>query len=355
MGRTIALAGLGSAGRTIHLPAFARVAGLSVVAGCDPAARAGDFPFPVHATLEAMLERSRPDILAIATPPALHFAQARAGLEAGCHVFCEKPFTATLAEADELARLARSRGRWLVVNQEFRYMRVHQALRRAVGTPEFGELVFVSAFQSYPRHAAMEAGWRGEGDQRTCREFGIHVLDLCRYLFGAEPVRVHARMPRGGAGGPDHLDLLTLDFPGDRSAHVTLDRMARGPHRYLDLRADGTAGTIETSLGGRLAVSAGVNAQTRRPFVDVDLARGGRARLYRGEAFRTLATEPSGIFAHATAALLTEFLAALDAGREPPCHALDARRSMALVQAAYDSDARGAALVPGSDGEWGGA
>jgi len=354
VGRTIALAGLGSAGRTIHLPAYAGVAGLSVVAGCDPAARPGDFPFPVYATLEELLATARPEILGIASPPAAHFEQARAGLAAGCHVFCEKPFTSTLAEADELARLARKRGRWLVVNHEFRYMRTHQALKRAIGTPEFGELVFVSAFQTYPRRPGMEDGWRGQGDQRTCREFGIHVLDLCRFLFDAEPVRVHARMPRGGdAGGPDHLDLVTLDFPGDRSAHVTLDRMAHGRHRYLDLRVDGTAGTIETSLGGRLALHAGMNATTRRPFVDLDLARGGRARLYQGERFRTLATEPPGIFAAATAVLMGEFLAALEAGRMPPCHAEDARRSMALVQAAYDSDARGRALSRGSDGEWG--
>lgn len=354
MGRTIALVGLGSAGRTIHLPAYGSVPGLSVIAGCDPAARASDFSFPVYPTLDALLEKARPDILAVASPPAAHFEQARAGLAAGCHVFCEKPFTSTLAEAGELARLARERQRWLVVNQEFRYMRSHLAVKRAIGTAEFGDLVFVSAFQSYPRRPGMEDGWRGEGNQRTCKEFGIHVLDLCRFLFDAEPVRVHARMPRGSdAGGPDHLDLLTLDFPGDRTAHVTLDRMARGRHRYLDLRVDGTAATIETSLGGRVALRAGLNATSRRPFVDLDLARGGRARLYRGESFRTLATEPAGIFAAATAVLMGEFLAALDAGRAPPCHAEDARRSMALVQAAYDSDARGMALVPGPGGEWG--
>lgn len=353
MPRTIALAGLGSAGRTIHLPAYASVPGLSVIGACDPAANAASFPFPVFPTLAELLEQARPDILGIASPPAAHFEQARAGLLAGCHVFCEKPFTATLAEADDLARLAGECGRSLVVNHEFRYMRSHLAIQRAIGTAEFGDLVFLSAFQSYPRRPGMEDGWRGQGNQRTCREFGIHVLDLCRFLFDAEPVRVHSRMPRGAdAGGPDHLDLVTLDFPGDRSAHVTLDRMARGRHRYLDLRADGTAATIETSLGGRVSLGVGLNATTRRPFVDLDFARGGRARLYKGERFRTLAKEPSGIFAHATATLLGEMLGALDAGRTPPCHAEDARRSMALVQAAYDSDARGVAFVPGADGGW---
>lgn len=353
MARTIAIVGLGAAGRSIHLPAYASVPGVRVIGGCDPVARAADFPFPVFATLDELLGKARPDILAIVSPPALHFEQARQGLMADCHVFCEKPFTTTLAEADALVALARERKRVLVVNHEFRYLRTHAALKQAIGTPEFGELVFVHAYQSFRRPDVPEAGWREEGVQRTLKEFGIHVLDLCRHLFAAEPVRLHARMPRGGdAGGPDHLDLVTLDFPGDRAAQVTLDRFARGRHRYLDLRVDGTAGTIETSLGGRARMQAGLDPATRRPFVGLDLARGGRARLFHGERFRVIATEPSGIFAHATAALLREVLAALDAGRTPPCDGEDARRSMALVQAAYDADARGVAFVPGPDGAW---
>lgn len=344
MKRTVAIAGLGAAGRTIHLPAIAGLPELTVVGGFDPAAKAGDFPFPLHPTLPALLAAAKPDLLVIASPPDFHFEQATLGLEAGCHVFCEKPFTATVAEAESLAALAQRRERRLVVNHEFRYMESHRAVKRAIGTAGFGELVFVSAYQSYPLAAGAEPGWRGVGEQRTCREFGIHVLDLCRDFFGAEPVRIHARMPRGAKGGPDYLDLVDLTFPGDRGAQITLSRVAHGRHRYLDLRIDGTAGSIETSLGGRISVSAGLHAATRAPFVDVDVAKGGRARLYHGERFTTLAREPSGIFAHATRALLRAFLEALDRGTEPPCHAADAARSLALVQAAYDSDAQGVPL-----------
>ena len=345
MNRTIAIAGLGAAGRTIHLPAYARLPGVTVVGGFDPAARAGDFPFPLFPSLQAMLEQARPDILAIASPPDLHFEQGRQGLLAKCHVFCEKPFTATLEQADELVKLSRSAGRWLVVNQEFRYMETSRAVKRSIGSADFGDLLFLSAHQTFPLAAESEAGWRAQGTQRTCKEFGIHVLDLCRFFFDEEPSRIRARMPRGrDAGGPDHLDLIELSFSGDRAAHITLDRLARGKHRYLDMRIDGSEGTIETSLGGRLALHAGIHAATRRAFLDLDISRGGRARLYHGERFRTIASEPAGIFAHATGGLLRAFIDALDNDAVPPCHAEDARRSLALVLAAYQSDATGKAI-----------
>jgi predicted dehydrogenase len=343
--RTIAMAGLGVAGKTIHLPAYSQLPGVTVVGGFDPAARAADFPFPLFASLQAMLEKTTPDILAVVSPPDFHFEQARQGLQANCHVFCEKPFTSTLEEADELARLSRSARRWLVVNQEFRYLETSRAAKAMIGREGFGELLFLGASQTFPMKAGSEAGWREQGAQRTCKEFGIHVLDLCRYFFDEEPVRIHARMPRGAnAGGPDLLNLIELGFSGDRCAHITLDRLAKGRHRYLDMRIDGSEGTIETSLGGRLALHAGIHGATKRPFVDVDVTKGGRARLYHGERFRTIASEPSGIFAHATRGLMGAFLEALDNDTVPPCHAEDARRSLALVLAAYDSDATGRAI-----------
>jgi D-apiose dehydrogenase len=345
MKRAVAIAGLGVAARTIHLPAYAGMQDVRVVGGFDPAAREGDFPFPLFRSLQAMLEQARPDILAVASPPAFHFEQAKQGLLAGCHVLCEKPFTTTLEEADELVKLSKSSGRWVVVNQEFRFMETNRAVKDRVGCADFGELLFLSAHQTFPMSESSEVGWRGQGMQRTCKEFGIHVLDLCRFLFNEEPRTIYARMPRGKhAGGPDHLDLIELRFSGDRAAHIILDRLSRGPHRYLDMRIDGSKGTIETSLGGRLAFHAGLHGGTRKPFLNFDISKGGRARLYHGERFKKIASEPSGIFAHATGKLFRAFTDALDSNTVPPCHAEDARRSLALVLAAYESDATGAAI-----------
>ncbi len=334
------IVGLGAATRQIHLPAYAGIPSLEVAGGVDPAAKPGAFPFPLFSSLEELIEKARPDIVAVVTPPEHHFPLASLALSAGCHVFCEKPFVTELRHADALCELSRQTGRFVVVNNQYRFMAIHEAARSRIGTPDFGDLLFLSAHQSFYTSPETEAGWRGQDPQRTCKEFGTHVLDLCRFLFGEDPLTISARMPRVGRGGPDYLDLLQLEFSGDRVAHVTLDRLCRGPHRYLTLRLDGSDGYIETQLGGGIEVHAGVRGGTRRPYLDVDAFLGGRARLFHGERHQNIARDPIDIFAQATRRLVQAFLRALDEGTIPPCSADDNRRTLALMLAAYESDAR---------------
>jgi predicted dehydrogenase len=339
----IAIAGLGHAAREIHLPAYARMPGLDVVAGCDPAARPGDFPFPLYGSIEEMVGKAGPDIVCVATPPHAHFSATRAALLAGCHVLCEKPFMPTLAEAEEICELSRRVGRWVVVNNQYRFMNIHRSAHEQVGTPGFGRLLFLSAEQTFYVTPQTEQGWRGQEARRTCTEFGIHVLDLCRYLFGEDPASVSARMPRGlDPNAPDYLNLIRLEFSGDRVAQITLDRLSRGPHRYLTLRLDGSEGIVETRLGGGMQIAAGVRGGSRKPFLAWDFSLGGRALLYHGERFRRIASDPLGVFAAATRRLMGEFLSALDTGGVPPCNAEDNIRSLQLVFAAYESHERGA-------------
>lgn len=343
MKRKIAVVGLGAAAKTIHLPAIAKLPELEIVGGVDLTVQEGDFPFPLYTTIDDLLKSRKPEILIVATPPVSHHAMVREGLLAGCHVFCEKPFMETLEESDEIIALADQMGRHVVVNNQFRFMNIHTAAKECIGTSSFGELLFVSMHQTFHVTQETEAGWRGSDTRRTCKEFGIHALDLCRYFFDEDPVSIVARMPKGSdPDGPDYLNLIQLEFSGDRVAHITLDRLSRGKHRYLDIRCDGSAGSVETSIGGRLEASAGVVARTRRPFARLDITMGGRARLYHGETFRKIASDPLDLFAAATARLLAHFTRAIEEGRTPPCHARDNRGTLALMLAAYESQESGA-------------
>ena len=338
MKRKLAIVGLGAAARTIHLPAYRKIPEIDVVGGTDPQVTSGELDIPLFGSLDEMLERTKPDILAVVTPPAWHFEQICSGLKAGAHVFCEKPFVATLEEANAVISLSREVGRRVVVNNEFRFMNCHLAAKACMAGPEFGDLLFVSVNQAFFTRPETEAGWRGEDPQRTCKEFGTHVFDLCRYFFDEDPTVVAARMPKAGKpDGPDYLNLIRLEYSNDRVAHITLDRLSRGPHRYLDIRLDGTVGCIETSLGGKVEASAGIKGGTRRPFANLEISMGGRARLYHGEAYKKLASDPLDLFAHATSRLLRQVLRDLDAGEAPPCDAEHGRRILAVMLAAYES------------------
>ena len=345
--RTIAIAGLGAAAQGIHLPAYQKTDKLDLVGGCDPlaASQGKQYAFPVFPDIKSLIDNTRPDILTVATPTPDHFDLVRYGLEQGCHIFCEKPFTASLDEARELVNLAKQVNRRIVVNNQFRFMDIYQAARAKIGTPEFGELLCLSANQTFYVSDATEAGWRGEDPQRTCKEFGIHVLDLCRYFFDEEPLSITCKMQRlGDATGPDYLNLIQLEFSANRLAQITLDRLSRGRHRYLDLRLDGTHATLETEFGGRLEASAGIRGGTRKPFFHFDFSPGGRAVLYRGEQGRKIASDPLNIFANATRKLMTAYLEALDNNSVPPCSACDNIKTLALMLAAYESDSCGQAV-----------
>src|SRR5947209_18255885 len=112
---------------------------------------------------------------------------------------------------------------------------------------------------------------------------------------------VRARISRPSAcGGRHYLNTVRLEFSGDRVAQITLDRLTKGRHRYLDLRLVGERGTIETSLGGSAEVRLGLRPKGKRPFGELNLYMGGVARLYHGEGSTTLAKAPLDLYPDAT-------------------------------------------------------
>jgi D-apiose dehydrogenase len=251
-------------------------------------------------------------------------------------VFCEKPLANSVEEADTIAAAAKVAGRQVCVNSEFPFMPMHLAAAREIGSERFGRLLFVEAHQTFVVTDETEDGWRGQDPQRTFKEFGTHVIDLCKAFFGERPIGMSARMPRPFAsGGPDYLNLVRLEFSGDRVAQITLDRLTRGKHRYLDLRLVGEKGTIETSLGGSAEVRLGLRPRGRTPFAEWSVHLGGVARLYHGERFTTLARAPLDLYPDATARLYRAFFAAIAEGREPPNSIAEARDTLDLIYRAY--------------------
>jgi predicted dehydrogenase len=329
----VAIAGVGQAAKTIHIPALKKLPNAEIVGVYDPLQKA--FQFPSFATLDQLLE-TRPDVVVIATPPDSHPPIALAALDAGAHVFCEKPLANSLEEADAIAAAAKAAGRQVCVNSEFPFMPMHLAAAREIGSDRFGRLLFVEAHQTFVVNEKTEAGWRGQDPQRTFKEFGTHVIDLCKAFFGERPTGMTARLPRPFAnGGPDYLNLVRLEFSGDRVAQITLDRLTKGRHRYLDLRLVGEKGTIETSLGGSAEVRLGLRPRGRTPFGEWRMHLGGVARLYHGERSATLARAPLDLYPDATARLYRAFFKAIADGREPPNSIAEARDTLDLIYRAY--------------------
>jgi len=268
-------------------------------------------------------------------------------IDQGCHVFCEKPFTESLDDADRIIAASESNDVHVAINNQFRYMNIHRAAFDAIGTREFGELRFVLATQTFRPTESTEQGWRGKNNRRTCFEFGIHVLDLLRYFFDSEPDWIFASMPRRRSNDPDLLNSIHLEFGAGRAASVVLDRWSRGPEHYLSLRLDGERADVCTSIGGKAGVELGLNTKTRRPYARWGLVFGGEARMHVGEQARTLAKDPFNPMRTATKLLFGKVVDALRRNERPPNCATDNRKSLALVMAAYESAKTRKPVVPG--------
>ncbi|HWP49038.1 MAG TPA: Gfo/Idh/MocA family oxidoreductase [Candidatus Limnocylindrales bacterium] len=341
----VAIMGLGAVTRNIHLPAYSQLRDkVSVVAGCDVDRTARTFMkrkwhLPeVYDNPQELIEKTKPDIVSICTPPSLHQEQSLMALDYGCHVFCEKPLAESLYQADEIIRASERARRLVVVNNQFPYMNIYRSSKALIGSPEFGRLLFLHAWQTFHPTEQTEASWRGKLQRRLCFEFGIHVFELIRFFFEDNPVKIFAHMPNPMSDMTSEVvNIISVEFSDGRAASIVLDRLSKGPEHYLDMRLDGEFASIYTSIGGEIRLEMGLHTREKRPFLGFNFVKGGKAVLQNGNRSKIIAKDGINPFASATAAHFKNFIEAIENGKEPRGHARDNRNTLALALAAYDA------------------
>lgn len=99
--------------------------------------------------VERLLEREKPDVVHVTTPPASHLALARKAIDAGAHVLVEKPFTLNLADSRTLVEHARRAGKKLTIGYSYHYDPPLVDLRARHARGELGDPVHLEAFLGY--------------------------------------------------------------------------------------------------------------------------------------------------------------------------------------------------------------
>lgn len=128
-----------------HASQIQRIEGCEIVGVCDREplmARQLFERFPVKAyfsDVSMMLAEARPDVVHITTPPQGHYDLAKLCLEAGCHVYVEKPFTVTEREAQSLITLAESKGLKLTAGHDDQFSHVTRRMRSLVQSGYLGD------------------------------------------------------------------------------------------------------------------------------------------------------------------------------------------------------------------------
>lgn len=143
-----ALIGAGQIARQ-HLACLKVLPGVELAAICDlsPAtAEAAAERYGIQAWFTdhgTMLEKARPDVVHVTTPPTSHFRLAMDSFDAGAHVIVEKPATSTLEELETLVRRAQGAGRHLIEDHNYVFNHAPQEILRSIGSGEFGDVTHV--------------------------------------------------------------------------------------------------------------------------------------------------------------------------------------------------------------------
>jgi predicted dehydrogenase len=214
----VASVGLGWWGGT--LAEKARQAGLELV-GCfarTPESR--DEFARVHSvrpagSLDEVLSDPAVEAVLIATPHSTHADLVVEAAGAGKHVFVDKPFTLTVAEAKRAIAAAEAAGVVLQVGHNRRRQPATRRLKKMVEAGELGMIHYAEANLSYPKGLNPRSGWRGEPAESPgggMTGLGVHMADNLNYLLG-RPARVAAFSRRIiGVGNLDDATTATLEY-----------------------------------------------------------------------------------------------------------------------------------------------
>ena len=139
-----------------------------------------------YRSLEDMLGDKNIELVTVNTPNFTHYEYAKKALEAGKHVIVEKPFTVTVAEANELIILAKEKNKKLSVYQNRRYDSDYKVIKKVVDQKLLGELVEVEMHYDRFREELSpkehkEIPIAGTG---ALYDLGSHLIDQALQLFG---------------------------------------------------------------------------------------------------------------------------------------------------------------------------
>ena len=294
----IGIVGCGHAAR-VHLGRLAAIEGVRVVGCADTdAARARDFAgaapesegggtIPAFADHVELIRRLAPDALAVFTPHLAHYRPTIDGLQAGCHVFVEKPLATNVQEAVDIVNVARARGRKVGVGHQFRLLPSLREARNRLAEGVIGPVRLAVATLAQPwlaSHRGEENSWRFDprvSGGGILADSGDQLIDALLWSLGQAAVEAAAIQSRLESG----LDLVT----------AAAIRLADGTPATLALAGDSPRSSFELTYFGergrlrvtedRLVQEAGEGeAEVATPPAPIETIDSNFAAAIRGDA-----------------------------------------------------------------------
>ena len=155
------------------------------------------------------------DAVAIVTPVSTHFELAKKALENGKHVFVEKPFTATAAQAEQLIELAEKNKLRIMVDHTFIFTGAVRKIKEIIDKGDLGDIYY---FDSMRVNLGLF-----QHDVNVIWDLAPHDLAIMDYLISEKPVAVSATGAAHFNHGMENIAFLTVYFPKNIIAHINVN------------------------------------------------------------------------------------------------------------------------------------
>lgn len=246
-----------------------------------------------HTAYRQMLDQEALDAVYLAVPHDLHYEMIHAAVEAGVHVFVEKPITRTLAEGERIVQLVQGRDICVGVNYQYRYDSGCYALAQSVRKGEMGRIYYARCNLPWHREEGYfeQAGWHASLDQAgggTLITQGSHLIDVVLWALGKRPAAATGYIARQKFKHVEVEDLAMGAIELEEGVLVQVcSSMAASTEQALSIEVYGERGTALYSDRPRPHVKfRGVRVKKARPP-----CRGVHALQRSLEAFRAWVME----------------------------------------------------------------
>lgn len=170
----------------------------------------------IHTNISSILNDPKIKAVIIATPAKTHFAIAKKCLDAGKHIFVEKPLTTCVSEIDELEKIATSKSLIVMVGHTFIYNDAVRYIKRLIDEEYLGEIRYI--------HSQRLNLGRIRNDIDALWNFGPHDISIIQYwLNNLPPVSIQKQGMDFMQNGIDDVVFLNLEYPNKvlASVHVS--------------------------------------------------------------------------------------------------------------------------------------
>jgi len=161
---------------------------------------------------EDLLRDPELDAIAVATPVRFHYKMAKAALEAGKHVFIEKPMASTEAEAHELVSIADRKELVLMVGHTFLFSPAVRRMKQIIDAGDIGQIQYISA-------SRLNLGLF-QKDINVAWDLAPHDISILLYLLEEMPVAVSCRGSSHVSQGIEDVTMMYLQFRKNRCALI---------------------------------------------------------------------------------------------------------------------------------------